>query len=104
MSEQKNTLHVALDGAKCRSLRSFYPRIAKALTFQDDFGKNLDALFDALTSLDHLEAGKVVLTIRHEKQFLSLEKPDKRQAALDVLRDAQKTENRYDDKVFVVEF
>lgn len=96
------TLQVTVSGQQCRTLRALYPRLAKALTFPAHFGKNLDALFDALTDLGHLEVEKVVLTITHPTDFLKLEKPERRQAALDVLKDAQQTENRYDEVLFEV--
>ena len=91
-----------IDGAKATSLRSLYPRIAKALHFPAHFGKNLDALFDCLTSLDAIDKENVVLIIRRYDLFLSKEKEARREAALQTLRDAEKSENRYDDKHFRV--
>lgn len=89
-----------IDGAKTRTLRGFYPRIAKILLFPDYFGKNLDALFDCLCSLEVTGTEEVVLLIRNFDSFLEKEKPEKREAALQVLRDAEKTENRYDGVKF----
>ncbi len=91
-----------IDGAKTRTLRGFYPRIAKILLFPDYFGKNLDALFDCLCSLEVTGKQEIVLLIRHFDQFLEKEKPEKREAALQVLRDAEKAENRYDGATFRV--
>lgn len=92
-----DTVYVArIDGAKARSLRSFYPRIAKALFFPDYFGKNLDALSDCLATLEVLGRPDVVLLINNYPQFLALEKPDKREAVEQVFRDAEVQENRYD--------
>ena len=91
-----------LDGAKCRTLRAFYPRIARALAFPDHFGRNLDALYDALTELDTLGRAEVRLIIHRSDKLFELEKPERRQAALDVLRDAQNPENRYADVQFKV--
>jgi RNAse (barnase) inhibitor barstar len=91
-----------MDGAKVRTLRGFYPRIAKALLFPDYFGKNLDALFDCLCSLEVVGKQEVVLLIRNADRFLEKEKPDKRTAALAVLRDAEKAENRSDGVRFRV--
>jgi RNAse (barnase) inhibitor barstar len=91
-----------IDGKKARTLRGFYPRIAKAMFFPDYFGKNLDALFDCLCSLEVVGKQEIVLLIRNTDDFLEKEKPEKRQAALDVLRDAEKKENRSDGVTFRV--
>lgn len=91
-----------IDGSKARTLRAFYPRIAKVLLFPDYFGKNLDALFDCLCSLEVTGKQEVVLLIRHPHAFLEKEKPEKKEAALQVLRDAEKEENRYDGIKFQV--
>ncbi len=91
-----------IDGSKARTLRSFYPRIAKVLLFPDYFGKNLDALFDCLCSLEVTGQNEVVLLIRHPAFFLEKEKNEKKEAALQVLRDAEKKENRYDGIKFQV--
>jgi RNAse (barnase) inhibitor barstar len=91
-----------IDGKKARTLRGFYPRIAKGLFFPDYFGKNLDALFDCLCSLEVVGKQDVVLLIRHAESFLEKEKTEKRSAALDVLRDAEKPENRSDGVRFRV--
>jgi RNAse (barnase) inhibitor barstar len=85
-----------IDGKKARTLRGFYPRISKALLFPDYFGKNLDALFDCLCSLEVVGKEDVVLLVRNADSFLDKEKPEKRRAALDVLREAEKAENRSD--------
>ena len=91
-----------LNGAQCRTLRAFYPRIAKTLHFPDYFGKNLDALFDCLCSLEAVGSDNIVLLIDNFDEFLSKEKAEKRLAALDVLRDAEKGDNRYDNAKFQV--
>ncbi len=93
---------VELDGSKMHTLRGFYPRIAKALIFPDYFGKNLDALADCLGSLEHVGSQDVVLLIIHIDDFLDKEKPERREAALQVLRDAQAPKNRYDAVKFRV--
>ncbi len=91
-----------IDGNKARTLRGFYPRVAKALFFPDYFGKNLDALFDCLCSLEVVGKQDIVLLVRNAEYFLSKEKPEKREAALEVLRDAEKPENRADGARFKV--
>jgi RNAse (barnase) inhibitor barstar len=50
---QNISLIASFDASKALTLRSFYNTIAKKLHFDPDFGHNLDALFDALTSLDN---------------------------------------------------
>jgi RNAse (barnase) inhibitor barstar len=91
-----------IDGNKTHTLRSFYPRIAKTLLFPDYFGKNLDALFDCLCSLEVVGRNHVVIIIHHPDVFLSKEKPEKRHAALEVLRGAEQPENRSDGVQFQV--
>ena len=91
-----------IDGKKARTLRGFYPRIAKGLFFPDYFGKNLDALFDCLCSLEVVGKQDIVLLIRHADSFLEKEKPEKRIAAIEVLREAEKSENRSDSVKFRV--
>lgn len=93
-----------IDGAKARTLRGLYPRISKSLLFPDYFGKNLDALFDCLCSLEVLGKHDIVLLIHDAEKFLDKEKPEKRTAALDVLRDAEAPENRADGVRFRVVF
>jgi RNAse (barnase) inhibitor barstar len=91
-----------IDGSKAQTLRGFYPRIAKTLLFPDYFGKNLDALLDCLCSLEVIGKEDIVLLIHNAPLFLSKEKTDKKTAALQVLRDAEKPENRYDGVQFRV--
>lgn len=91
-----------IDGAKARTLRGFYPRIAKTLLFPDYFGNNLDALLDCLCSLEVIGKQEVVLLIRNAQLFLSKEKEEKKAATLQVFRDAEKAENRYDGVIFKV--
>ncbi len=93
---------IEIDGTKARSLRGFYPRIAKALIFPDYFGKNLDALSDCLASLEHVGSLDVVLLIRHFDHFLDKEKPEKRRAAIEVLQYVEDPKNRYDTVKFRV--
>ncbi len=96
------TFVVDLDGSKIHTLRGFYPRIAKAFIFPDYFGKNLDALADCLGSLEHVGSKHIVLFIRDFDDFLDKEKPEKRAAAIQVIRDAQNPKNRYDNLHFRV--
>jgi RNAse (barnase) inhibitor barstar len=96
------TFVAEIDGAKALTLRSFYPRIAKVLLFPDYFGKNLDALYDCLCSLEVTGSQEVVLLIQNYDKFLSKEKADKREAANQVLLDSENAGNRYDGIVFRV--
>jgi RNAse (barnase) inhibitor barstar len=91
-----------IDGAKTHTLRAFYPRVAKALMFPDYFGKNLDALFDCLCSLEVVGHTEVILLIQHFDTFLDKEKGERRAATLQVLSDAESTANRYDGVKFRV--
>lgn len=91
-----------IDGDKARSLRSFYPRIARTLLFPDYFGKNMDALFDCLCSLEVIGREEVVLLIRNAQLFLSKEKDEKKEAVLQLFRDAEKNSNRSDGVKFRV--
>jgi RNAse (barnase) inhibitor barstar len=97
-----DTFVAEIDGRKARNLRAFYPVIARKLLFPDYFGGTLDALFDCLCSLEVIGKAGVVLHISHFDAFLDREKPEKRRAALDVLADAEKDENRYDGVRFRV--
>lgn len=91
-----------IDGSKARTLRGFYPRIAKTLLFPDYFGKNLDALLDCLCSLEVIGQPEVVLLVRNVELFLSKEKAEKKVATLQVFKDSEKAENRYDGVKFRV--
>ncbi|MBL7806986.1 MAG: barstar family protein [Saprospiraceae bacterium] len=97
-----HVLVVEIDGAKARTFRSFYPRIAKVLLFPDYFGNNLDALNDCLCSLEVLGNTDIVLLIRNARELLSKEKKEKKEALLQVFRAAEKPENRYDGVKFRV--
>jgi len=47
---KRSTKKVKLPGKSIRSLDEFYGEIAKKLHFPDYFGRNLDALWDVLTT------------------------------------------------------
>jgi RNAse (barnase) inhibitor barstar len=101
---KSDTYQVRIDGARMGTLRTFYTRIAKELRFPAHFGRNLDALFDCLCDLEGIEeAQSVVVTIQNSAKFLSKERPERREAALKVLRDATVASNRYDTRSFNVE-
>lgn len=50
MRVKRSTKKVKLAGKSIRSLDEFYDEIAKKLRFPDYFGRNLDALWDVLTT------------------------------------------------------
>jgi ribonuclease inhibitor len=47
---KRSTKKVKLAGKSIRSLEEFYGEIARKLRFPDYFGRNLDALWDVLTT------------------------------------------------------
>jgi ribonuclease inhibitor len=47
---KRSTKKVKLAGKSIRSLDEFYGEIARKLRFPDHFGRNLDALWDVLTT------------------------------------------------------
>jgi ribonuclease inhibitor len=47
---KRSTNKVKLEGKSIRSLEDFYGEIARELHFPDSFGRNLDALWDVLTT------------------------------------------------------
>lgn len=50
MRVKRSTKKVKLAGKSIRSLDEFYGQVARKLRFPDYFGRNLDALWDALTT------------------------------------------------------
>jgi ribonuclease inhibitor len=50
MRVKRSTKKVKLPGKSIRSLDEFYGEIARKLRFPDYFGRNLDALWDVLTT------------------------------------------------------
>jgi RNAse (barnase) inhibitor barstar len=97
------TVQVAeIDGNEAHTLKAFYTKIARSLRFPDYFGKNLDALYDCLTSLDQADKAEVVLLINHFPLLLSKEKPDIRKSVIKTFEDAEIPANRYDKIKFRV--
>jgi ribonuclease inhibitor len=47
---KRSTKKMKLAGKSIRSLEEFYGQIARKLRFPDHFGRNLDALWDVLTT------------------------------------------------------
>ncbi|MEU4670901.1 barstar family protein [Amycolatopsis sp. NPDC023774] len=71
--------------------------IAKAMSFPDYFGRNLDALYDMLTDLSWLPAGEHVLIWRGSEALRKAE-PKNYLAIRSVLSDAQRTLGPADGK------
>jgi RNAse (barnase) inhibitor barstar len=96
------TFMADLDGSKCKSMRGFYNQISRTLLFPEYFGRNLDALFDCLCSLEVTGRSEVVLVIRNYARFLEKENTDKRLEVRDLLAQAEEPANRTDGIIFKV--
>ena len=77
-----------IDGAKTKTLKRFYKKLAKKLEFPDFFGGNLDALQDMLCDLSWLKETHVLLYIKNPEAFLSKEKKSKKNAVLEIFAEA----------------
>jgi hypothetical protein len=75
----------ALQGA--RDKHAFLDKIADALHFPDYFGRNWDAFYDCLTTLQPGDAAGWLLLLREASGFARAD-PEEFAAAVDVLRDA----------------
>ncbi|SDD91898.1 barstar family protein [Actinokineospora iranica] len=80
------TEHV-LDGTQVRSKRAMFTALAKALSFPDWFGHNLDGLYDCLVDLSWLAPGEHVLIWTHP-EILAKADPAGYRAIKEVLDDA----------------
>jgi ribonuclease inhibitor len=58
---------VTLDCAHITSAGEFHQALANALSFPEDYGENLDALFDCLT--DYRKDREIVLTNWHKLSY-----------------------------------
>lgn len=77
-----------IDGAKTKTLKRFYKKIASKLDFPDYFGTNLDGLTDMLCDLSWLKESHVVLYIKNPDAFLSGEKKSKKNEVLEIFAEA----------------
>lgn len=79
--------HVAqIDGQKAHTLRGFYEEVAKALSFPEYFGFNLDSFDEMLNDLSWLEQTKIAIYITNSDSFIEKERnPDKLPTLLDLL-------------------
>ena len=83
----------AIDGKSAATKENGLSVIAKALSFPEHFGNNLDALYDSLTDLSWIEKNKVVLVINNQDHFLSNEA--EREVFLETLKDAEANSDKY---------
>ncbi len=98
-----NTFVGEISGRKCATLRGFYGQVAKALSFPDYFGKNLDALDECLADLSWIEKERVALVVREAGEFLKKEKAGKRGAVLDIFKLLKEEPSEVPFEVFFVE-
>lgn len=85
--ESLNGYHIAqIDGLKAYTLRGFYEEVAKALSFPEYFGFNLDSFDEMLNDLSWLEQSKIAIYITNSDSFVEKERnPDKLPTLLDLL-------------------
>ncbi|MFN4146958.1 MAG: barstar family protein [Runella sp.] len=81
----KNCLVVEIDGLKVSSLKVFFDKMSKALSFPDDFEFNLESFDDMMYDLSWLNVPKIVLYFTNFEAFLSTEKATKRAEVLEIL-------------------
>ncbi|GAA0388664.1 hypothetical protein GCM10009530_44710 [Microbispora corallina] len=74
-----------VDGRACRTRAAFFEEVARALALPDYFGRNWDALTDALR--DTTGAGGVALVVGHAEDLL-IEEPAEQFATLLAVLDA----------------
>lgn len=67
----------AIDGNRCKDIKSFLIEIGRAFSFPEYYGENLDALDDCLNDLDWIEKDNYVLVINNYESFLSGENSDR---------------------------
>ncbi len=79
---------VRIDGAKTKTLKRFYRKIAKKLNFPDYVSRNLDALTDALCDLTWLPEPAVQLYIKNPEAFLSKESEETKNVILEIFAEA----------------
>lgn len=94
MRVKRSTKKVKLAGKSIRSLDEFYDEIAKKLRFPDYFGRNLDALWDVLST--DVKGPVELIWEDSEASKKSMGKDFEKVSAL--LKDAEK--EREDFKVF----
>lgn len=85
--ESLKSYHVVqIDGLKAHTLRGFYEEVAKALSFPEYFGFNLDSFDEMLNDLSWLEQSKIAIYITSSESFVEKERnPDKLPTLLDLL-------------------
>lgn len=80
---------VTFDFSEIKTKKEFYKQFKNKLELQEDFGANLDALYDVLT-------GEIELPIELIFEHVSLEKLEKFEAIFETIEDA---ENELDEEL-----
>jgi len=75
-----------LDGAKCKSLKSFLKEIGKVFNFPSYYGQNLNALYECLNDLEWLDKRNYFLLIKNSEIFLKDESTEVRDHILSSLK------------------
>lgn len=73
---------IIFDFAEIKTKKDFYKKFKNKLEIQDDFGNNLDALYDVLT-------GEIELPVELIFENVDLEKLEKFESIFETIEDAQ---------------
>lgn len=88
LAEYDSTVHrVQIDGKAAPNTEKNYALLNKLFRLGNDFGNNLDALFDSMTDLSWYESTEFVLEIDNSHEWLSDEDEYEVRALLLTLRD-----------------
>jgi RNAse (barnase) inhibitor barstar len=86
-----NEFYIAvIDGADCRTKKSFLKEIGIAFKFPSYYGQNMDALNDCINDLEWLDKPNYILIIKSSKEFLSKEPEEVRTHILAFLESVSK--------------
>lgn len=98
IQKDSTTKIVEIDGRNIHTLTDFYTLLSKELLFGDQFGNNLDALYDSLADLSWLPVSRIILKFINTDEWLKEETQDRIFDILEVFNDAASTFNS--DPVF----
>ena len=79
-----------IDGANCKTVKSFLREIGLAFKFPSYYGQNMDALNDCLSDLEWLDKPNYILVIKNSKDFLSKESKEARDHVFSFLESVSK--------------